>query len=298
MTVKKIANYLVILLLIAGAYLYWRHLHSGDQYYYGYYDDVNGLQSSSAVYLRGVQIGRVDDILLQENQRLKVVFMIRQGTKIPAGTIARVGSDGLTGGMAVFMKPGTGAPLPDHSVVATAVDSSMADRFHAKISPMINTGMSLLRSTDSALSNFNYIIESGWGTRTQQEIARFSVVFGNFARGSGSARQSVEGLTNGMQHAAEASADFAAKNGQISRSLADYGQKTASLSKMDVSTPLQKAGAGLSKLKAGLERLSRNKMLSDTATYHSTVRSLDTLNRSLKETREDPKGFSLFPARK
>ena len=60
---KSTLVWIIVLAIIAiGWYYVANHTRffSKDNIYYGYYDDVRGLQEAAPVYLKGVKVGAVD----------------------------------------------------------------------------------------------------------------------------------------------------------------------------------------------------------------------------------------------
>ena len=119
--------FILITILIFG---YFKFSKPEDEKFIGYYDNVHGLQKSAPVYYFGVLIGRVYDVTIEKNGKVRVVFSIHKNMKINEGTTARVTSDPLKGGMAVIFKPGTGKSLTSNSEIQTVVDSSLTEQFH------------------------------------------------------------------------------------------------------------------------------------------------------------------------
>ena len=104
------------ILMIAA--LYWginflkgRDLFTSSVHYYAVYDQVNGLQSSAAVLIKGYKVGSISDISFDPERSDKVVveFSIKSKFKIPDDTKARIFSDGLMGGKAVELELGKSA---------------------------------------------------------------------------------------------------------------------------------------------------------------------------------------------
>ena len=94
-----------ILIFFAGFYfLKGANIFSGENEYYVYYDDVQGLQASSPVLIKGMSVGRVASISLHENGKVQVVLAVDKGTKVPKGTVAKLSSTDLPGGKAISLE--------------------------------------------------------------------------------------------------------------------------------------------------------------------------------------------------
>ncbi|MBQ8367261.1 MAG: MCE family protein [Alistipes sp.] len=106
----KIGIFAVIVILVSWWGIKWlggQNLLLQSNIYYVYYDDVSGLQESSRVKLRGVEVGNVRDITL-EADRVKVEIAIESEytQMIPENSIAEIGAAGLMGGVEIAIIQG------------------------------------------------------------------------------------------------------------------------------------------------------------------------------------------------
>jgi phospholipid/cholesterol/gamma-HCH transport system substrate-binding protein len=76
------------------------------------FTSVSGLRIGSAVYALGIEIGRVENISMdQESQKAIVVMKIRNGIKIYDDAIASIKTEGLIGDKYINIDPGGGGTL-------------------------------------------------------------------------------------------------------------------------------------------------------------------------------------------
>ena len=101
------------ILMIAA--LYWgvnflkgTDLFTSSVHYYAAYDQVNGLQPSAAVVIKGYKVGTISDISYdpQRSNNVVVEFAIKSKFKIPKDTKARIFSDGIMGGKSIELEVG------------------------------------------------------------------------------------------------------------------------------------------------------------------------------------------------
>ncbi len=69
------------------------------------FPSVGGLKAGSAIEIAGVEIGRVDKILLQDYQA-RVIMVIQPGIKLQDDSIASIKTKGLIGERYVRISPG------------------------------------------------------------------------------------------------------------------------------------------------------------------------------------------------
>jgi phospholipid/cholesterol/gamma-HCH transport system substrate-binding protein len=76
------------------------------------FTSVSGLRIGSAVYVLGIEIGRVEGISMdQESQKAIVAMKIRNGIKIYDDAIATIKTEGLIGDKYISIDPGGGGTL-------------------------------------------------------------------------------------------------------------------------------------------------------------------------------------------
>jgi phospholipid/cholesterol/gamma-HCH transport system substrate-binding protein len=293
----------IFLLLLVGGWYYvhnYTKLLSKDNTYYTYYDNVAGLQAAAPVYLQGVKVGRVKDIDLNHEQNIRVIFSIRKDIQLTQGTVALIGAGDLTGNKAVNLIPGPSTAIiaPD-GFLTPGRDSTMIENFNAKITPIIHNGKTLLKTTDEGLAAFNKILIRGWGIKTQEDIRHIADRSANFARASGNANQGVQRLQDMINRLDSATSDPDKTIANTNESLNSSEKKTAEMAKRPTKQQVEDLNASIKKISDNLAKLSQNKMLSDRQGYVDAANSLDTLNRSMIEYKNDPPSpIKIFSSKK
>jgi phospholipid/cholesterol/gamma-HCH transport system substrate-binding protein len=83
----------------------------GDNAYslFARFTTVTGLRAGSLVYISGIEVGRVEQLTMdQENQKALVEIRIRKDIKIFDDAIASIKTEGLIGDMYLSIDPGGG----------------------------------------------------------------------------------------------------------------------------------------------------------------------------------------------
>ena len=78
------------------------------------FPSVAGLKAGSAIEIAGVEVGRVDRIVLRDYQA-RVVMVLQQGIKIQEDSIASIKTKGLIGERYVRISPGGSDKLIEHN---------------------------------------------------------------------------------------------------------------------------------------------------------------------------------------
>jgi phospholipid/cholesterol/gamma-HCH transport system substrate-binding protein len=83
----------------------------GDNAYslFARFTTVTGLRAGSLVYISGIEVGRVEQLTMdQENQKALVEIRVRKDIKIYNDAIASIKTEGLIGDMYLSIDPGGG----------------------------------------------------------------------------------------------------------------------------------------------------------------------------------------------
>lgn len=125
-----------LIALVAGVLLYYgfNYLKGTDIFantnrYFVEYDNTDGLTEGSVVKTRGVQIGRVSNVLFQpEKGNVLVELDIQENIQLGDSTIAELTSDGLLGGKAIIIYRKTHKQmLEPGSMLIPQVDKGLSD---------------------------------------------------------------------------------------------------------------------------------------------------------------------------
>jgi len=181
MKFKKLKSILLSAIVLCSIFYYYQVSEPIDDKYYGYYENVHGLQKSAPIYFYGVLIGRVSQVDIERNGIVRVILSIRKTTKIPEGTVARITSDPLKGGMAILLKPGFGGKMKTNSTLITSVDSSLTEQFHAKFSPVIKTGREKIKVIDNKLYDIIKLTDTNCKGSMQHKALALKEKIDNFS---------------------------------------------------------------------------------------------------------------------
>lgn len=290
---------LLILLLAVGGW-YYLYFHTDklkrSHTYYGYYSKVKGLQESAPVLLHGVKIGKVAAISLYDQHTIKVVFAIKKEHPLPEGSVAVITNGDISGTITVRLVPGESPQyIVSGSQLATATDTSMAEMFHEKISPILNNATFLLGIADTALINFHDMLMSGLGNRTRQEIDEFHTLMAQLATASGNVAGTVENLIPGIISADELLNDTQLQNNTFNALLDSTAIVSSRLSSIVWREKLDSLSQSMHNLRQAIQRVNSS---DDKRHFRRMVEQLDTFSQAVKDFEKHPPGFSVFGGKK
>src|SRR5699024_7726293 len=127
---------LTILTAIVVAFIGYRFLQDlpilqKTQKIYTHYDQVNGLKEGSYVYINGVKVGSVREFkLVDDKDKVRVTLGFNTGITIRKGAVAVLKSDGLLGGMAIYVRDGKGSePVPAGGNIPGVLEPGIVQTF-------------------------------------------------------------------------------------------------------------------------------------------------------------------------
>ncbi|RYE23448.1 MAG: MCE family protein [Sphingobacteriales bacterium] len=271
--------------------------------YYAYFNDVAGLARSSQVQINGVRVGKITDVQITEDRRLKVIITTVEGVELPEGTIASLASGGLTGDKIVKLLPGKGPGiLPDKATLVTNLDTSVLP-MSARIKPLMKTAKVMLRGSDSILRAFNLFMSSGLVANTandliylEKETKSFSLLSEKYNTQTGDLAKQIDDANRSTASAAKNFKDLSAKIKDAEQSTRNTANKDLVSNVKQLQGNIQSLNKNLKKLNSADDRLG--KLVSDKKDYGDVSGSLGTLNANLQSTYDDPPGFTIFGSSK
>lgn len=122
-----------------------------------FFDDVQGLMPSSAVYIKGYKAGTVSEVSYdKEKSGFDVVCVVSRDFAVPADSRMTIYSADLMGGKAIRIDSGQSANMAgDGDYLTPAVSPDMLSSIAAGIEPLISKGSDVLTNLDNALTNLN-----------------------------------------------------------------------------------------------------------------------------------------------
>lgn len=120
------------------------------------FEDAGGIVSGNPVRMKGVSIGTVQSVVLdQETQLVEVRFRVNEGVQIPEGSYAEVtGFSALSGvRLSVVPGPSSNPPLPPNATLSEPPKGDVLERLSDQ-APVLAT------KADSVLTNTNTVVRA------------------------------------------------------------------------------------------------------------------------------------------
>lgn len=280
----KIGIFAVIVICVSWWGIKWlggQNLLLKSNIYYVYYDDVSGLQESSRVNLRGVEVGNVRDITL-ERDRVKVEIAVesKYAEMIPSNSVAEIGSAGLMGGVEICIVQGD---------AATAIENGAT--FEGRIKPdmlgsLADKGTELMDGLNTTIDGVNTLI----GGNAQGITELVSNLESMTASIDAILAASAPNINSALDDLSVFTSTLAANTERIESMLGNLDEFSGELAEADVVNQLTSTVESLNKVLAAIESGdgSMGKLLTDDALYNSLTTAGDNLGLLLEDLKANP----------
>lgn len=139
-------------------------IFSPINYYFGVYENIDGLVPSSPVYIKGYKVGQVEEVHYDftKSTPFVVKISVSKDIALPEGTSIELFDDGLMGGKAIQL---IYAPMADANVLhesgdtlQTQVGNGLMDQLAGDLMPKIE---SIATQADSLLRSVRLLVDGG-----------------------------------------------------------------------------------------------------------------------------------------
>ncbi len=286
---------MIVCLYLGVNYLKGKDFFSSDRVYYSLFDRTQGLQTSASVLLRGVKVGSVSDIALDEEHpdKVRVTVSVKRAIEIPDDSHLKLFSDGLMGGMSIeLVKGSSGRYFQRGAYIPGEIENGFLDIASVSIGELVAKATSMMNSLEATSNSLNEIL-----VRNRDGLEDIVT--------------NVETMTDKLSSAEldVMIADLGAftamlrdNSGRFEQILGNLEQTTGEIAGADLRSTLDTLGMGISNLNSVLAKLSDGegsaaRLLDDPALYDSLTLATGNLATLLEDLRANPKRyvhFSLF----
>lgn len=289
----KIGIFAVIVIGISWWGIKWlggQNLLLKSDIYYVYYDDVSGLQESSRVKLRGVEVGNVRDITL-EADRVKVEIAIESEytSMIPENSVAEIGAAGLMGGMEISIIQGDAERcIKEGATIEGRMKPDM-------LGSLADKGTELIDGLNTTVESINDLL----GGNSQNITALISNLESATKSIDSILATSAPNINQAVGDLGRFTATLADNTERVDSMLSNLNNFSGELADADIVNKLTATVASLNDVLAAIENGegSVGKLVNDEELYNSLTTAGDNLGLLLEDLKANPMRyvhFSLF----
>lgn len=270
-------------------------LFKTERIFYAVFEDIDGLNQSSAVTINGLQVGRVKSISLDpKTANLIVSFSVENNFNFTKQSTAKLYSSSLIGGKSIAIVPDFESTLMAKSgdTLSSKIEEGIMDMVTQRLFPLQEKIESVLVGVDSMVVALNQILDTNTQQHLKNTISNFNQISTSFASSSSHIEQLLNTnkakLNNSFSNLDTATTNFA--------SLSD------SLAQINLSAMVNDIELTLNNFKQISENLndgegSIGKLLNDPTLYKNLEHATRQLEELLQDLKLNPRRYinlSLF----
>jgi phospholipid/cholesterol/gamma-HCH transport system substrate-binding protein len=289
---------IALVILFTGFYfLKGASIFSKEKEYYCIYPNVEGLQHSANVQIRGLNSGRVARMELVDGQGVKVVISLSKSIEIPEGTVASLAAFDLLGTKMIKLDLGKGPGLvKSGSQLPTAKEGGIIESVSGELTPMLQKLSATIVIFDSALAHVNEIL----GEQNQKAIAgaiqSLKTTSDNLAMLSGALNSETVQISGILRNANSITGNLVKENDSIRHMIDNF----SILSRQLANAPIQKTFNELqgvsTQMNGIMGKINNNEgslgmLVNNKDVYNNLNSSLQSLNNLMTDIKAHPKQY-------
>lgn len=287
----------IIMFILGFNFLRGKGFFSTDKEYHSFYENIQGLQVSAEVMMQGYAIGKVSDIALQADRKIKVTFLLHKEIKVPEGATVQLETKDFVSGTKFInltlpenINENT-KYLPEYSLVPSTMSSGLLDNISDQVSPLMSVVRNAVSSLDSILHSINTIINDDAREHLNNSFAALDKSMKELSELSAVLNKQSSNLTSVIQNANSITGNLASSNEHISNTLGNLSDFSNQLKNTPLDQTLKELNGAVTNINGIVSKINSNEgslglIMSDPVLYHNltgTLGALDTLLTDLKE---------------
>ncbi len=290
---------IALFIFIAGFYfLKGANLFSGETEYVAYFDDVQGLQTSSGVQVKGLTVGRVVAITLNEKDgKVKVLLAVGKKTKVTEGSSVKLASADLLGTKVLKLDIAKGdKELAEESVLPAIVEGSLIDNLSGEIAPLVTDIRHVVSTLDTVLLGVNNMLNQDTRQHLANSMASLDVTLKNFSALSEKLNSESNQLASVIRNANSITTNLANSNQQITNIMKNADNISGQLANAPIETTVKDLQSTIKQLNGIMAKINNNEgslgmLVNDKALHDNLSESLKTLNALMADINAHPSRY-------
>lgn len=284
------------------ALLYWginflksKDLFASDNEYYAVYDQVNGLQPSASIVIKGFKVGTVSSMSYDpsKSQNVVVTFAVKSKYPIPKDSKALIYSDGIMGGKAIEIVLGSSPEmLQPGDTLYSEINKDFLETAGSEFEFIKQRANDVISRLTVTLDNLNAILaDNRAGLNTT--VNNMASITGNLNEVMTEEKGSLRNIIANLNSLSQMLKD---KEGQIDNILTNVDRFSDSLRQSKFPTAIAEMTQTLDQLNATLNKVNSGegtigKFVNDQALYDSLVDASANLSALLHDIKANPKRY-------
>jgi phospholipid/cholesterol/gamma-HCH transport system substrate-binding protein len=299
--IGALASVSMLLLFLGFNFLKGKDLFEHRKKIYAVFNNVNGLELSNSVSIKGLDVGSVYTIQATDKSvnGILVTISMKKDVDIPKNSVAIIEA-GLINSSTIVIEKGDAANFAaDGDTLATIEKGGILSEVQRNLSPVMKNLNATLGSLDSLIRVVGGLFDPGVKNN-------FSSIIANLAKSSASLQillnDRTSSLVRSMTHLDSFTNNLASNNQRISGTLDNLEKTSGKLANAKIDETLQSVQGAMNSLKDAINKINSTNgtmglLLNDKKLYLNLENTVRSLNILLDDLRLHPKRYvniSLF----
>jgi phospholipid/cholesterol/gamma-HCH transport system substrate-binding protein len=293
--IGALASIAILLLILGFNFLKGKDLFEHRKKIYAVFNNVDGLELSNSVSIKGLEVGSVYAIqpIDKDVNGILVTISMKKDVNIPKNSVAIINT-GIINSATIFIEKGNASDFAtDGDTLATIAKAGILSDVQRNLSPVMKNLNLTLESLDS-------LIRVIGGLFDPQVKNNFSSIIANLARSSASLQvmlnDRTSSLAHSMTHLDSFTNNLANNNQRISNTLDNLEKTTGKLANAKIDETLQSVQGATNSLKDAINKVNSTNgtiglLLNDKKLYLNLENTSRSLNILLDDLRMHPKRY-------
>lgn len=285
----------IVVLILGFNYLKGRNLTQRSDKLYAIFPSVRGLAVSNAVFINGLQVGKVADMRETDKNLSGIIIGINltKDINIPRNSVVTITSE-LLGATALDIVLGDSKTLvKDGDTLATKENLSVMGELTKSINPAINNANEALIQLQMLIKRLNEIVDPRTQTNIQGIVASLNSTSQSLNRLLNDKNGS---LARSLNNVEMITGNLAKNNDKINSTLTNLEKASGNFANLDLDEAITSLKNTMSKLENAVEKIDSKQgtlglLLNDTKLYDQLLLTNRSLTTLLDDLRMNPKRY-------
>jgi phospholipid/cholesterol/gamma-HCH transport system substrate-binding protein len=293
--IGALASVAIVFLILGFNFLKGKDLFEHRKKIYAVFNNVDGLELSNSVFIKGLEVGNVYAIRATDKgiNGILVTISMKKDVDIPKNSIASINTGLISSSTIVINKGDAGQFIADGDTVATIDKGGILSEVQKNLSPVMTNLNLTLGSLDSLIR----VVGSLFDPTLKNN---FSSIIANLARSSASLQVMLNdrtgSLAHSMVHLDSFTNNLASNNQRITGTLDNLEKTTSKLANAKIDETLQSVQGATNSLKDAINKVNSTNgtiglLLNDKRLYLNLENTARSLNILLDDLRMHPKRY-------
>lgn len=290
----------IAILIIGYSFLKGNDVFSSEHTFYTVYERVDGLTPSKPILVNGYQIGRVSNMELQPDGRIKTELKVDRDYAIPINTVAQLASTDLLGGKAVVFELGDS---PEYAQNGAVLDAGIQKNIMEQVEPIQRKAEDIAATLDSVLNSINNTINVDFQRNFNRSINSIANSLQNLEGITGQLDGLVVSERNRIGHimgnVESITGNLKDNNEKISHLLANLNAITDQVAKADFAETITSANQAMADFQSITDRINQGEgsiglLLNDEQLYDNLNQASQNLEELIADMKARPGRYVHF----